>query len=52
MIMQVLPCPYCQGTDIVRHGTTSEGKQHYQQLQRNLSRKDVVLIRGSVGYVP
>ncbi len=24
---QVLHCPYCQGTDIVRHGTTSEGKQ-------------------------
>jgi transposase-like protein len=27
MITQVLHCPYCQGTDIVRHGTTSEGKQ-------------------------
>ena len=27
MITQVLHCSYCQGTDIVRHGTTSEGKQ-------------------------
>jgi transposase-like protein len=27
MITQVLHCPSCQGTDIVRHGTTSEGKQ-------------------------
>ena len=27
MITQVLHCPYCQGTDIVRHGTTSEGQQ-------------------------
>src|SRR5215467_9781585 len=27
MITQVLHCPYCHGTDIVRHGTTSEGKQ-------------------------
>ena len=27
MITQVLPCPYCHGTDIVRHGTTSAGKQ-------------------------
>ncbi len=27
MMTQVLHCPYCQGTDIVRHGTTSEGKQ-------------------------
>ncbi len=27
MITQVLHCPYCHGTDIVRHGTSSEGKQ-------------------------
>ena len=30
MITQVLHCPYCQGTDIVRHGTSSEGKQRYR----------------------
>jgi transposase-like protein len=30
LITQVLHCPYCQGTDIVRHGTTSEGKQRYR----------------------
>ena len=30
MITQVLHCPCCQGTDIVRHGTTSEGKQRYR----------------------
>jgi transposase-like protein len=30
MITQVLPCPYCQGTDLVRHGTASEGKQRYR----------------------
>ncbi len=27
---QVLHCPYCQGTDIVRHGTSPEGKQRYR----------------------
>jgi len=27
MITKVLYCPYCQGTDISRHGTTSEDKQ-------------------------
>ena len=27
---QVLHCPYCQGTDIVRHGMTPEGKQRYR----------------------
>jgi transposase-like protein len=30
MITHVLHCPYCQGTDIVRHGTTPEGKQRYR----------------------
>jgi transposase-like protein len=30
MITQVLHCPYCPGTDIVRHGTSSEGKQRYR----------------------
>jgi transposase-like protein len=30
MITQVLQCPYCQGTEIVRHGTTPEGKQRYR----------------------
>ena len=30
MIMQVLHCPYCQGTDIARHGTAPEGKQRYR----------------------
>ena len=30
MMTQVLYCPYCQGTDIVKHGTTPEGKQRYR----------------------
>jgi transposase-like protein len=30
MIIQVLHCPYCHDTDIVRHGATPEGKQRYR----------------------
>ena len=30
VMTQVLHCPYCQGSDIVRHGTTPEGKQRYR----------------------
>ncbi len=30
MITHVLHCLYCKGTDIVRYGTTSEGKQRYR----------------------
>ena len=30
MIIQVLHSPHCQGTDIVRHGQSPEGKQRYR----------------------
>ena len=30
MITQVLPCPNCHGTDIVKHGKSPEGKQRYK----------------------
>jgi len=30
MIIQVLYCPHCHGTDIVRHGQTRQGKQRYR----------------------
>jgi transposase-like protein len=33
MIIQVLHCPHCQGTDIVRHGTTRQGRQRYRCRQ-------------------
>ena len=33
MILQVLHCPHCQGTDIVRHGTTHQGKPRYRCRQ-------------------
>jgi transposase-like protein len=30
MITHVFHCPSCHGTDIVKHGTTPEGKQRYR----------------------
>jgi transposase-like protein len=30
MITQVLHRPYCQGTHIIKHGLSSEGKQRYR----------------------
>src|SRR5215470_2253569 len=30
MITQVLHCPYCHSTDIVKHGLSPEGKQRYR----------------------
>jgi insertion element IS1 protein InsB len=44
MITQVLHCPYCQGTDIVRHGTTSEGKQRSRCCACRLGRGRTFLL--------
>jgi transposase-like protein len=33
MMIQVLHCPHCQGTDIVRRGNTHQGKQRYRCRQ-------------------
>jgi transposase-like protein len=44
MITQVLHCPYCQDTDIVRHGTTSEGKQRYRCRTCRLGRGRTFLL--------
>jgi len=30
MMTHVLHCPYCQGIDLVRHGTTPDGKPRYR----------------------
>ena len=30
MVIQVLHCPHCQGTNIVRQGTTRHGKHRYR----------------------
>ena len=33
MVLQVLHCSYCQGTEIVRHGMTRQGQQRYRCRQ-------------------
>jgi transposase-like protein len=44
MITQVLHCPYCQGIDIVRHGTTPEDKQRYRCRECQLGRGRTFLL--------
>ena len=44
MITQVLHCPYCQGIDIVRHGTTLEGEQRYRCRECLLGRGRTFLL--------
>src|SRR5436190_23805140 len=44
MITQVLHCSYCQGTDIVRHGASAEGKQRYRCRECRLGRGRTFLL--------
>ena len=44
MITQGLHCPYGQGTDIVRHGTTSEGTQRSRCRECLLGRGRTLLL--------
>jgi transposase-like protein len=44
VITQVLHCPYCYGTDIVRHGLTAEGKQRYRCRECRLGRGRTFLL--------
>ena len=44
MITQMLHCPHCQGMDVVRHGTTSEGKQRYRCRACRLGRGRTFLL--------
>ena len=44
MITLVLHCPYCHDTDVVRHGTTPEGKQRYRCRECRLGRGRTFLL--------
>src|SRR2546428_6626395 len=43
MIIQVLHCPNCQGTDIVRHGQTRQGKQRYHCREKRCAGRTFLL---------
>jgi hypothetical protein len=42
MIIQLLHCPNCQGTDIVRHGQTRQGKQRYRCPEQRCERQHLL----------
>jgi len=43
MILQVLHCPHCHGTDIVRHGQTRQGKQRYRCREQRCAGRTFLL---------
>ena len=43
MIIQILHCPHCHGTDIVRHGQTRQGKQRYRCREKRCAGRTFLL---------
>jgi transposase-like protein len=52
MIFQLLHCPHCQGTDIVRHGTTRQGKQRYRCHEQRCAGRTFLLNYSYRGQAP
>jgi transposase-like protein len=52
MIIQVLHCPNCHGTDIVRHGKTRQGKQRYRCREKSCGGRTFLLEYASAGQSP
>jgi transposase-like protein len=52
MMLQVLHCPHCHGTDIVRHGQTRQGKQRYRCREHPGAGRTLLLDYSSPGQSP
>src|SRR5207244_2221486 len=52
MILQVLHCLHCHGTDIVRHGQTRQGKQRYRCREQRCAGRTFLLDYAYAGQSP
>ena len=52
MIIQVLHCPNCHGTDIVRHGKTRQSKQRYRCREQRCGGRTFLLDYSYPGQSP
>jgi transposase-like protein len=52
MILQILHCPHCHGTDIVRHGQTRQGKQRYRCREQRCAGRTFLLDYSYPGQSP
>jgi transposase-like protein len=52
MMLQVLHCPHCHGTDIVRHGQTRQGKQRYRCREKRCAGRTFLLEYSYPGQSP
>jgi transposase-like protein len=52
MMLQVLHCPHCHGTAIVRHGQTRQGHQRYRCREQRCAGRTFLLDSSYPGQSP
>ncbi|PZV18368.1 MAG: hypothetical protein DCF22_01935 [Leptolyngbya sp.] len=52
MILEPIHCPNCDGIEVIKHGTTADGKQRYFCQSSECSRRTFILQYTYAGYSP
>lgn len=52
MVLEPVPCPACDSTDVVKHGKTAAGKQRYKCRNPRCQRHSFILDYSYRGYLP
>jgi transposase-like protein len=52
MVLEPVHCPLCQGTTLIKHGKTSDGKQRYLCQDSRCSRKTFIRDYTQLGRLP
>jgi transposase-like protein len=52
MVLEPVHCPNCDGTQVIKHGKTSEGKQRYRCQDRECKRSTFIRAYSYAGLLP
>jgi len=52
MILEPLHCPTCDGTDVIKHGTSAAGKQRYRCQNSECEKKTFIRDYSYEAYLP
>ena len=52
MVFEVIPCPDCHGSDVVKHGKTPDDKQRFLCQNQDCNRGTFILDYSAVGRLP
>ena len=52
MVLEPICCPHCHTTDVVKNGTSAEGKQRYRCRNDECTRASFILNYTYRGYLP